>query len=112
MDLENFSFKCSKIAKNASYLLCIYFLLSNQSTRKVHSTCLANTKTLYLSINYCSKTPNGETRHRGGGYCKGWPQFLGKQFQLITVLTKKLSLSCPVFANNWQNLAVLDRVLE
>ena len=59
MDLENFSFKSSKIVKNASYLkkaripsrmnakkyiaVDIYFLMSNQSARKVLSTCSANT---------------------------------------------------------------------
>ena len=62
--MENFSFKCSKIVKNALYMkkvhvpsrmnaekyiaVDIYFLLSNQSMRKVLFTCLANTNTFYL----------------------------------------------------------------
>ena len=62
--METFSFKCSKIVKNA---LCrkkkrvssrmnakkqiavdIYFLRSNQSARKVLFTCLANTSIIYF----------------------------------------------------------------
>ena len=53
--MENFSFKCSKIVKNAPYLKkstgtvtheCqkVNSSGSNQSTRKVLFTCLANTK--------------------------------------------------------------------
>ena len=65
MDKKNFGFKCSKIVKNASYLqnaralsrtnakehitVDIYILLSNQSARKVLSTCLANTKHGYTN---------------------------------------------------------------
>ena len=66
MDLENFSFKCSKIVKNASYLkkarlpssmnakkqiaVDIYFLLSNQSARKGLSTCLAILKENIMQV--------------------------------------------------------------
>ena len=66
MDLENSSFKCSIIVKNASYLkkacilsrtnakkliaVDIYFLLSNQSTRKVLSTCLYKYRYIYIYI--------------------------------------------------------------
>ena len=59
--MENFSFKCPKIVKNASYLKNSartvthenrggYFLLSNKSARKVLSACLENTNTTLFKI--------------------------------------------------------------
>ena len=64
--MENFSFKCSKIVKNALFLkkarvpsrmnakkliaVDIYFLLSNQNARKVLFTCLANTNVKYENV--------------------------------------------------------------
>ena len=66
--MENFSFKCSKIVKNALFLkkarvpsrmnakkeiaVNIYFLWSNQNAQKVQSTCLANTNNNYRMSHY------------------------------------------------------------
>ena len=64
--MDNFSFKCSKVVKNALYLkkarvpsrmsakkyiaADIYFLLSNQSARKSGIYLLANTNTSELEM--------------------------------------------------------------